>query len=80
MKWTDEYKGRHPSIWRWHDLLEGEGTETDSLLGYIREAPGANEFIADINEAATVSKKFDNLEDAKNYIVAHYVTKKLEGT
>jgi hypothetical protein len=80
MRWDDAFKGGH-ECYRWYDLLEGEGTETDPLLGYVRENLVDHTFIAQINSGVyrNTSKKFDNLEDAKNFIIAHYVVEKLEG-
>ena len=79
MRWDDTYKGSH-ECYQWHDLLAGEGTDTDELLGYVRQNLVTGEFIAQINDRAQMSKKFDNLEDAKAHIIAYYVTQKLEGT
>lgn len=79
MRWDDTYQGSH-ECYRWYDLLAGEGTETDPLLGYVRENLVDHTFIACINNLRTENKKFDSLEDAKNFIVAHYVVEKLEGT
>lgn len=78
MRWDDTYKGGH-ECYRWHDLLAGEGTETDGLLGYVRENVVDHTFVAQINNMARESKKFDSLEDAKAHIVTYYVTEKLEG-
>lgn len=79
MRWDDAFKGGH-ECYRWYDLLDGDGTETDGLLGYVRENLVDHTFIACINNIKTDNKKFDNLEDAKNFIIAHYVVEKLEGT
>lgn len=78
MRWDDSFTGGH-ECYRWYDLLEGEGTETDGLLGYVRENLVDHTFMACINNKTSPSKKFDNLEDAKNFIIAHYVVEKLEG-
>lgn len=78
MRWDDAYKGGH-ECYKWHDLLEGEGTDKDALLGYVRENLVHHTFTAYINSIPTHSKKFDNLEDAKNFVIAHYVLEKLEG-
>ena len=78
MRWDDAFQGGQ-ECYKWHDLLDGEGTETDCLLGYVRENLVDHTFIACINSMPTYNKKFDNLEDAKNFIVAHYVLEKLEG-
>ena len=79
MRWDDAFKGGH-GYYKWHDLLAGEGTETDGLMGYVRENLVNGEFIAQINDRTQMSEKFDNLEDAKAHIVTYYVTQKLEGT
>lgn len=79
MKWDDSYTGNH-EYYRWYDLLAGEGTDCDSLLGYVRETLATGEFMAQINDPVGSSKKFVNLEDAKNHILAYYVVQKLEGT
>jgi len=79
VKWDDTYTGGH-ECYKWHDLLAGEGTETDALMGYVRENVVDHTFIAQINDRTQMSKKFDNLEDAKAHIVTYYVTQKLEGT
>jgi hypothetical protein len=79
MKWDDTYKGGH-ECYQWHDLMAGEGTDTDELLGYVRHNITNDEFIAQINDRTQMSKKFNNLEDAKAHIVTYYVTQKLEGT
>jgi hypothetical protein len=78
MRWDDTYAGAH-GYYKWHDLLAGEGTETDELLGYVRENLVDRTFIAQINARSQSTKKFDNLEDAKAHIVAYYVIEKLEG-
>lgn len=78
MRWDDAFKGSHECC-KWYDLLDGEGTETDALLGYVRENLVDRTFMACINNRASPTKKFDNLEDAKNFIIAHYVVEKLEG-
>lgn len=79
MRWDDAFNGGH-ECYRWYDLLEGEGTDKDGLLGYVRENLVDKTFMACINSATTKNKKFDNLEDAKNFIIAHYVVEKLEGS
>ena len=79
MRWDDAFKGGH-ECYLWYDLLAGEGTQTDELLGYVRENLVNGEFIAQIADNNQPSQKFDNLEDAKAHIVAYYVTQKLEGT
>jgi hypothetical protein len=79
VRWDDAFKGGH-ECYLWYDLLAGEGTQTDELLGYVRENLVNGEFIAQINDKTQMSKKFDNLEDAKAHIVTYYVTQKLEGT
>ena len=79
MKWDDTYTGGH-ECYQWYDLLEGEGTDKDKLLGYVRHNITNGEFMACINDMRTDTKKFDNLEDAKAHIVTYYVTQKLEGT
>jgi hypothetical protein len=79
VKWDDAFKGGH-ECYLWYDLLAGEGTQTDELLGYVRENLVNGEFIAQIADNNQPSQKFDNLEDAKAHIVAYYVTQKLEGT
>ena len=78
MRWDDAYQ-RDNRCYRWHDLLQGEGTETDPLLGYVRENLIDHTFIAQINVMAEPTKKFANLEDAKNHVIAYYVVQKLEG-
>jgi hypothetical protein len=78
MRWDDTYQGSH-ECYKWHDLLDGEGTDKDELLGYVRENLVDHTFIAAINENGGVQKKFNNLEDAKAHIIAYYVTQKLEG-
>lgn len=78
MRWDDTYQGSH-ECYRWYDLLQGEGTDADALLGYVRENLVDHTFIACINSITTENKKFDNLEDAKNFVIAHYVVEKLEG-
>ena len=79
MKWDDTYKGS-PECYQWHDLLAGDGTDTDELLGYVRENITNGEFIAVINENGGIQKKFKYLEDAKAHIITYYVTQKLEDT
>jgi hypothetical protein len=79
MKWDNALKGGH-ECYRWYDLLAGEGTENDELLGYVRENLVDHTFIACINYGGMPNEKFDNLEDAKAHIVACYVTLKLEGS
>lgn len=78
MRWDDTFQGSH-ECYRWHDLLAGEGTDKDELLGYVRENLVDHTFIAQINEGGRPTKTFNNLEDAKAHIVAYYVTQKLEG-
>lgn len=75
MRWDDTYDS-NTTYWRWYDLLDGN----DALLGYVRESMGRSEFIAQINDRMQPTAKFDNLEDAKNHILAYYVVQKLEGT
>ena len=79
MRWDDAFKGGH-ECYRWHDLLNGDGTDTDELLGYVRENLVDNTFIAQINDRMQPTAKFSNLEDAKNHVIAYYVVQKLEGT
>jgi hypothetical protein len=79
MKWDDAFKGGN-ECYLWYDLLAGEGTDKDELLGYVKENITNGEFIAQINDRTQMSKKFDNLEDAKAHIITYYVTQKLEGT
>lgn len=79
MRWDDTFTGGH-ECYKWHDLMGGEGTDSDELLGYVRENLVTKDFMACINERAQQTKKFYNLEDAKNHIIAYYVTQKLEGT
>ena len=79
MKWGDLSQGSH-ECYKWHDLLAGEGTDKDELLGYVRENFTNGEFIAVTNENGGIQKKFNNIEDAKAHIVTYYVTQKLEGT
>ena len=79
MRWDDAFKGGH-ECYAWYDLLAGEGTDTDELLGYVRENLVDHTFIAQINDRLQPTQKFNNLEDAKAHIVAYYVTQKLEGT
>ncbi len=74
MKWDDTYEGAHKQ-YTWHDLLDDD----EKLLGYVRCTMATNEFIACINSMHTENKKFDNLEDAKNFVITHYVVEKLEG-
>ena len=78
MRWDDAFKGGH-ECYAWYDLLAGEGTDKDELLGYVRHTLDNGEFLAIINDMRTDTKKFDNLEDAKAHIVTYYVTQKLEG-
>jgi hypothetical protein len=78
MRWDDAYKGGH-ECYHWYDLLEGEGTDTDKLLGYVRHNITNGDFLACVNDMRSDTKKFDNLEDAKAHIIAYYVTQKLEG-
>ena len=79
MRWDDTYEGRN-GFYKWHDLLAGEGTDKDELLGYVRHTIHNGEFMAVINEGLSTQAKFNNLEDAKAHIVTYYVTQKLEGT
>ena len=79
MRWDETYQGSH-ECYRWYDLLEGEGTDKDALLGYVRENLVDKSFMACINTATAPTKKFDNLDDAKNHILTYYVVEKLEGT
>jgi hypothetical protein len=79
MRWDDTFEGTS-NQYQWHDLLAGEGTDNDELLGYVRHNLTNGEFIAVINDPIGASKKFGNLEDAKAYVITHYVTQKLEGT
>ena len=78
MRWDDTYKGSH-ECYAWYDLLAGEGTDSDELLGYVRENLVTGEFIAVINENGGIQKKFKYLKDAKVHIITYYVTQKLEG-
>lgn len=71
-RWDDSYKGA-AAHYTWYDLLD-----KDDLLGYVRKSVGANVFMANINETPQVRATFDNLEEAKGFIVAHYVALKLE--
>jgi hypothetical protein len=80
MKWDDSTYKTNNQLYKWHDLLAGEGTDKDGLLGYVRQNHTNGEFIAVINENGGAQKKFDNLEDAKAHIVTYSVTQKLEGT
>jgi hypothetical protein len=64
MKWDDTYQGRN-KCYIWHDLLAGDGTDKDFLLGYVRHNITNGEFMACINDIRTDTTKFDNLEDAK---------------
>lgn len=75
MRWDDTFTGGH-ECYKWYDLLADNG----GLLGYIRENLVSHTFVACINESSQQVLKFDNLEDAKNHIIAYYVTQKLEGT
>jgi hypothetical protein len=79
MRWDDAFKGGH-ECYKWYDLLAGEGTENDELLGYVRENLVDKTFIAQINDRLQPTAKFHDLEAAKAHIVAYYVTQKLEGT
>jgi hypothetical protein len=79
MKWDDAFKGGH-ECYQWYDLLAGEGTQTDELLGYVRQNLVTGEFIAQINDRLQPTQKFDNLEDAKAHIITYYVTQKLEAS
>jgi hypothetical protein len=78
MKWDDAFKGGH-ECYAWYDLLAGDGTDKDDLLGYVRENLVTGEFMAQINDRLQPTRKFNNLEDAKAHIVTYYVTQKLEG-
>jgi hypothetical protein len=78
MKWDDAFKGGH-ECYAWYDLLAGEGTDKEELLGYVRENLVDNTFVAQINDRLQPTQKFNNLADAKAHIVAYYVTQKLEG-
>lgn len=78
MRWDDAFNGGH-ECYKWHDLLDGDGTDADALLGYVRENLVDRTFMACINNRTSPIKKFDNLKDAKNFIIAHYVVEKLEG-
>jgi hypothetical protein len=78
MKWDDSFTGGH-ECYRWYDLLAGDGTDTDELLGYVRENLVDTTFIAQINDRHQPTQKFSNLEDAKAHVVTYYVTQKLEG-
>lgn len=78
MRWDDTYRGGH-ECYKWHDLLAGEGTDKDELLGYVRHNVVDHTFMAQINDRHQPGAKFDNLEDAKAHIVTYYVTQKLEG-
>jgi hypothetical protein len=79
MKWDDSFTGGH-ECYRWYDLIAGDGTDTDELLGYVRENLVDTTFIAQINDRHQPTQKFSNLEDAKAHVVTYYVTQKLEGT
>lgn len=74
MRWDDAFKGGH-ECYLWYDLLDDD----DGLLGYVRENLVDHTFMACINNHASPTKKFKYLEDAKNFIIAHYVVEKLEG-
>ena len=78
MKWDDAFKGGH-ECYKWYDLLAGDGTDTDELLGYVRENLVDRTFIAQINDRMQPTAKFSNLEDAKAHVIAYYVVQKLEG-
>ncbi len=75
MRWDNDFAGKNKRF-RWHDLLDDDG----KLLGYVREDLEDHTFIACINSIKTDNKKFNNLEDAKNFILTYYVVEKLEGT
>ena len=75
MRWDNDFAGKNKRF-RWYDLLNDNG----GLLGYVREDLEDREFIACINDIRTDNKKFNNLEDAKNFILTYYVVEKLEGT
>ena len=79
MRWDNTYQTSN-ACYRWYDLLAGEGTENDELLGYVRENLVDHTFIAQINDKHQPTQKFNNLEDARAHIVAYYVLEKLEGT
>lgn len=79
MRWDDTYQTSN-ARYRWHDLLAGDGTDKDGLLGYVRHNLTNGEFMAVINASGGAQAKFNNLEDAKAHIVTYYVTQKLEGT
>ncbi len=79
MRWDDAFTGGH-ECYRWYDLLAGDGTENDVMLGYVRENLVDKTFIAQINDKRQITKQFFTLEDAKAHIVAYYVTQKLEDT
>jgi hypothetical protein len=78
MKWTDDYISTEMR-YRWHDLMDGDGEDTDGLLGYVREDIIDHTFVSVINAHGGPSKKFDNLKDAKAHIITYYVLQKLEG-
>ena len=80
MKWDDSFTGGH-ECYRWYDLLAGDGTENDVMLGYVRENLVDKTFIAQINDRhiTQTTKRFLTLEDAKAHVVTYYVTQKLEG-
>ena len=79
MRWDDAFKCGH-ECYKWYDLLAGEGTDKDELLGYVRENVVDHTFMACINDRRSDTKKFNNLEDAKAHVVTYYVAQKLEGT
>ncbi len=73
MRWDNDLAGKNKR-YKWHDLLDDDG----KLLGYVREDLEDSTFIACINSIKTDNKKFNNLEDAKNFILTYYVVEKLE--
>ena len=75
IRWDDTYEGANKQ-YTWHDLLDDD----EKLLGYVRCTVATNEFMACVNTAASPTKKFNNLEDAKNHVLTYYVLEKLEGT
>jgi hypothetical protein len=68
MRWDDTYKSTEHR-YRWHDLMDGDGEDTDGLLGYVREDIIDHIFVSVINDHGGPSKKFDNLEAAKAHIM-----------
>ena len=71
MRWDDAFKGGH-ECYLWYDLLAGEGTQTDELLGYVGENLDNGLFFAQINDKHQPTQKFNNCSPASHRAGGNY--------